>query len=64
MTQHEFRDRLKRLGMKRTTFAHLTGVTVAWLYRLGTEERPFPAWIPLLIAAWEQNKELREQQRG
>ncbi len=58
VTQHELRDRLRALGLKRSDLARACGISLGWLYRLGTPERPFPAWLPLLLAAWEDNKRL------
>ena len=63
MAPEEFRSRLRGLGLTIGGFASLTGVnpTTAQYWgrdRPGEGVRPFPAWVPLLLEAWERSPDL------
>lgn len=63
MTPTEFRARLKSLGLTLQGFALLTGVhplTVSYWGRdrPGAGFQKIPAWVPLLLQAWERSPDL------
>jgi hypothetical protein len=63
LTADEFRVRLHALGLSLGAFARLTGVhrdTAAYWGRdrPGAGWQKFPAWVPLLLAAWERMPDL------
>jgi hypothetical protein len=57
MTPEAFRTRLRALGLSLGAFARLTGydaTTVSfWGRARGGKTYPVPAWIPLLLDAWD-----------
>ena len=59
MTAPEFRITLKALGITLGAFAALTGTNITTASYWG-RERPdgagsaFPAWVPLLLDAWQR----------
>jgi hypothetical protein len=63
MTPQEFRARLRALGLTIREFGALTGVNVTtagyWgRERPGSGMQAFPAWVPLLLTAWERSPDL------
>jgi hypothetical protein len=58
ITADEFRARIRALGMSMGQFAELTSInptTVSYYgrHRPGDGPVAMPAWVPLLISAWE-----------
>ena len=53
MTPTDFRASLKALGLTMRAFATLTGVRPETASRWGAALPEFPAWVPLLLDAWE-----------
>ncbi len=59
MTPATFRTRLRALGLSLERFAVLTGVSATTAANWGKERsgrgvQAFPAWVGLLLDAWEQ----------
>jgi hypothetical protein len=56
MTRPEFRQRLAALSLSMTAFAKLAGIRVATASEWGRDNGcpPFPAWVGLLLTAWER----------
>jgi hypothetical protein len=55
---------LKQLGMSQGALAELLCLNSTTVYHWGTGLQPFPAWVPLLMAAWLDNQRLQMAQLG
>jgi hypothetical protein len=56
---------LRELGMSQGAFAERFGLNSTTVYHWGTSDvQPFPSWVPVLVAAWLDNKRLRESTHG
>jgi len=61
-TRAQFRADLKALGLSREEFAERYGYAVRSLAEWGGRDRPFPAWVPDLLAAQIALKQAKEPQ--
>lgn len=62
MTRTQFVATLKALGMSQSAFARMVGLTPVTVLHWGASNTatPIPPWVPLLLAAWQDNKRLSE----
>lgn len=56
----EFVAILSGLGMGQQQFAKRCKLAPETVYHWGMGRNPFPAWVPLLLEAWKENKALRQ----
>ena len=61
MTRAEFRSSIKRLRLTQGAFAAHAGVDPTTVYHWNDTDRPIPRWVPMLLAAWNENERLRAQ---
>jgi hypothetical protein len=59
-TREQFKAALRELGLGQRGFAELVGVAPLAVYRWREDGSPFPLWVRLLMAAWLDNKRLRQ----
>lgn len=59
----QFLAALKVLGMSQQRFAVITETNPGTVYHWGLPGSPFPRWVPLLVAAWLDNKAARKPDR-
>ena len=60
MTRADFIATLRSLGLSQSGFARLCNLTPGTVLHWGSSDRtPFPPWVPLLLAAWQDNQRLR-----
>lgn len=60
MTRQQFIPTLRALGMSQSAFARMVGLTPVTVLHWGASNTatPIPPWVPLLLAAWQDNKRL------
>ena len=59
--RRQFLASLKRLAISQTRFGEIVETDPGTIYHWGTTKRtPFPGWVPLVLAAWEDNKRLSD----
>jgi len=65
VNRQHFVQSLKGLGMSQSQFARLVGLTPVTVlhWGAGPAATPIPQWVPLLLAAWQDNKRMVEQHR-
>jgi predicted transcriptional regulator len=66
MTRQQFVAMLRELGLSQSAFARLVGLTPSAVlhWASNASATPIPKWVPLLLAAWQDNKRLREAQHS
>lgn len=65
MTRQEFVHALKSLAISQSAFARMVGLTPVTVLHWGASNTatPIPQWVPLLLAAWQDNKRMCDQAR-